>query len=327
LNLVLILRRLARLAIRWYHRSMALHVRTQLLQSSVLSALTNKRVYLKLEALQPSGSFKARGIGAVCEDLKRRGVARFVSSSGGNAGIAVAYAGKELGVPVTVVVPETTSERAKGIIASFGAEVIVHGASWQEAHEQAESLARSSGSIVHPFDHPLLWSGNSTLVDEIVDEGIRPDVVIVSVGGGGLYSGVVEGLRRNGLTSVPVIAVETEGMASFHTSIKRGELIELDAVTGVATSLGAKRVAEQAFALQQVHPTRSVLVSDKQAVSACVRFLDDHRLLVEPACGAALAAVYDNAPELAGYQTIVCVVCGGCTLSADQLKTYAQAMM
>lgn len=306
---------------------MALHIHTPLLDSPGLSALTNKKVYLKLEALQPSGSFKTRGIGAVCEELKRRGVERFVSSSGGNAGIAVAYAGKRLGVPVTVVVPETTSERAKGIIASFGAEVVVHGASWQEAHGHAESLALISGAVVHPFNHPLLWSGNATLIDEVLSEGVRPDAVIVSVGGGGLYSGVVEGLRRNRLEQVPVIAVETEGMSSFHTSITRGELVELEAVTGVATSLGAKRVAEQAFALQQVHPTHSILVSDKQAVSACVRFLDDHRLLVEPACGAALAAVYDNLPELAEYQTIVCVVCGGSTMSADQLRVYAQEML
>jgi L-serine/L-threonine ammonia-lyase len=96
----------------------------------------------------------------LCEELKKSGVTRFVSSSGGNAGIAVAHAGKELNVPVVVVVPETTSARAKSIIASYGAEVLVHGVSWKEAHEHAESLAAQAGAIVHPFDHPLLWKGN-----------------------------------------------------------------------------------------------------------------------------------------------------------------------
>ena len=134
------------------------------------------------------------------------------------------------------------------------------------------------------------------MVDEITSSGLRPDAVLVSVGGGGLYSGVVEGLRRNGLTSIPVLAVETQGTASFHAAMKEGKLVELEGICGVATSLGAKKVAQRAFELQAHHPTQSVVVSDSQAVSACTRFLDDHRLLVEPACGAALAPVYEKLP-------------------------------
>jgi L-serine/L-threonine ammonia-lyase len=302
---------------------MTLHISTPLVESHVLSALSGRRVLLKLEALQPPGSFKIRGIGALCESLKREGVARFISSSGGNAGIAVAYAGKTLGVPVTVVVPETTTERAKGIIKSFGAEVRVHGASWKEANEEAESLARRDGALVHPFDHPLLWSGYASLIDEVVAAGVRPDAVLVSVGGGGLYSGIVEGLQRNGLTKAPVLAVETTGTASFHAALQAGKLVELDSIRGVATSLGAKKVAQRAFDLHTRHPTHSLIVSDAQAVSACVRFLDDHRLLVEPACGAALAPLYEALLALQPYQTIVCVVCGGATVTADQLRSYS----
>lgn len=302
---------------------MSLHIHTPLIESLTLSSTSGKRVYLKLEALQPPGSFKIRGIGALCETLKRQGVGRFVSSSGGNAGIAVAYAGKKLDVPVTVVVPCTTTERAKGIILSLGAEVVVHGASWTEANEMAESIARQQGALVHPFDHPLLWEGYASIVDEITSSGVRPDAVVVSVGGGGLYSGIVEGLRRNGLTSVPVIAVETEGTASFHAAMKEGKLVELEAIRGVATTLGAKKVAQRAFELQAQHPTQSVVVSDSQAVSACARFLDDHRLLVEPACGAALAPVYENLPAIEPFNTIVCIVCGGSTVTGEQLRSYA----
>lgn len=304
---------------------MTLHIHTQLIESHSLACLTGKNVFLKLEALQPSGSFKLRGIGALCESLKAQGVTRFVSSSGGNAGIAVAYAGKKLEVPVLVVVPQTTTERAKRIIKSFDAEVLAHGASWNEANEMALSLAQQSGALVHPFDHPLLWSGYASLVDEIKQSGVFPDAVIVSVGGGGLYSGVVEGLRRNGFAQVPVIAAETQGTASFHRSIMEGKLVELEAIRGVATSLGAKKVAARAFELQKEHPTKSVVVSDAQAVSACARFLDDHRLLVEPACGAALAPLYDNVSVLAPYRTIVCVVCGGSTMTAEQLGEYSAA--
>jgi len=302
---------------------MSLHINTPLIESPVLSTLTGREVYLKLECLQPPGSFKIRGIGLLCERLKDKGVPRFISSSGGNAGMAVAYAGQKLGVPVTVVVPQTTTERAQRIIQGFGAEVRVHGASWQEAHELAETLAKTQGALVHPFDHPVLWEGYASLVDEIITSGCVPDAMIVSVGGGGLYSGIVEGLRRNGLLSVPVFAVETEGTASFNTAMNRGALVELDAIRGVATSLGAKKVAQHAFDLHTKHPTRGIVVSDAQAVSACSRFLDDHRLLVEPACGASLAPLYEALPELADFKRIVGVVCGGATVTAEQLRSYS----
>jgi L-serine/L-threonine ammonia-lyase len=109
---------------------MPLHIETPVLQSRPLSLLSRKSVWLKLEALQPSGSFKLRGIGAVCEQHARQGKERFISSSGGNAGIAVAYAGRQLSIPVTVVVPETTTKVAKRLIEQEGASVIVHGTSW-----------------------------------------------------------------------------------------------------------------------------------------------------------------------------------------------------
>lgn len=237
--------------------------------------------------------------------------------------MAVAYAGKKLGIPVTVVVPQTTTERAKNIIASFGAKVIVHGASWKEAHEQAELIAQGSAALIHPFDHPSLWSGYASMIDEIVSEGVRPDAIIVAVGGGGLFSGTVEGLQRNDLSGVPVIAVETEGTASFHAAITAGKPVELEAIKGIATTLGAKRVATRAFELQLQHPTMSLVVSDHEAASACATFLDEHRLLVEPACGAALAPLYGNLAELTPFKTIVCVVCGGATVTAEQIRNYA----
>jgi L-serine/L-threonine ammonia-lyase len=116
-----------------------LHIATPLLQSRRLSLLSQRTVWLKFEALQPTGSFKIRGIGALCEELAREGKARLVSSSGGNAGIAAAYAGRRLSIPVTVVVPETTTVHAKKLIEQEGASVMVHGASWLEANAMARS--------------------------------------------------------------------------------------------------------------------------------------------------------------------------------------------
>lgn len=282
-------------------------------------------VWLKLDNLQPSGSFKLRGIGHACEAYLARGARRFVSSSGGNAGLAVAYAGRRLGIPVTVVVPETTTERAKALLGREGAEVIVHGASWQEANDLAQSLIGASAAYLHPFDDPLVWEGHATLVDELVRDGIRPDAVVVCVGGGGLLSGVLAGMHRHGWTDVPVIAVETAGAASYHAALRAGHPVELARIESVATSLGAKRVCEQAVQWSREHPIRSVVVSDRSALLACERFLEDHRMLVEPACGASLAVAYDPPPALAGFRSILVEVCGGATAGIDQIREWAAA--
>ncbi|HBV40351.1 MAG TPA: serine dehydratase, partial [Erwinia sp.] len=254
---------------------MHLHHTTPLIPSRPLSLLAGQDVWLKMEAFQPPGSFKIRGIGLACQHYLRQGAERFVSSSGGNAGMAVAWAGRQLGVPVIVVVPETTSARAIELLRQENADVIIHGASWQEANQYAQSLLGSKDAFLHPFDDPLLWQGHATMIDEVAATECKPDVVILSVGGGGLLSGVVEGLQRNGWHDVPVVAVETEGAASFHAAVQTGHTVELAAINSVAGSLGAKRVSEQALRCAATHPIHSALVTDSQAIAACSRFLND----------------------------------------------------
>lgn len=304
---------------------MPLHINTPLVESLPLSLAASCTVWLKLDALQPPGSFKIRGIGLACETYLQRGATRFVSSSGGNAGLAVAYAGRKLGVPVTVVVPQTTSARAQELLKLEGAEVIVTGASWQEANAHALSLVGTGDAFLHPFDNPLLWQGHATMIDEVAQAGLtslKPDAVVLSVGGGGLLSGVAEGLHRNGWGDVPILAVETEGAASYHQALRAGKPVEIDKINSVATSLGAKQVCDNAFAWSQKHPIRSVLVSDSSALAACERFLADHRILVEPACGAALALAYDHPAELAAYSNVLFIVCGGATATLEQIKQW-----
>lgn len=300
-----------------------LHIETPLFESRPLSVHAGRSVWLKLDALQPPGSFKIRGIGHACQEYVRRGARRLISSSGGNAGIAVAYAGRHLSVPVLIVVPETTSERAKTLIRQEGAEVVVHGASWQEANDLAMSTVGESDVLVHPFDDPLVWQGHSTLIDEVARSGVRPDAVVVSVGGGGLLCGLVEGMKQNGWSDVPVIAVETEGADSLAQSVRAGRRVELAAITSLAITLGAKKICEQAFDCTRDHPLRSLVVSDRAAVSACQRFLGDHRVVVEPACGASLAVVYEGASELEDFESVLVVVCGGATTTLEQLREWA----
>ncbi|MBU6953435.1 serine/threonine dehydratase family protein [Hahella sp. HN01] len=304
---------------------MSLHIETPLLESRPLSMASQRSIWLKLEALQPPGSFKIRGVGAACEHHKAQGAQRFISSSGGNAGLAVAYAGRRLGVPALVVVPETTTERAKELLRLEQAEVIVHGGSWQEANEHALALVGATDAFIHPFDDPLLWRGHATMIDEVAKTGMKPDAVLLCVGGGGMLSGVVEGLQRSQWADVPVIAVETQGAASFHAALEAGHSVELERIDSIATSLGAKRVSTRALECARQHSIHSVVVSDPSALSACERFLTDHCILVEPACGASLAAVYENHPVLATFDRILVIVCGGATATIDQIRKWAEA--
>ncbi len=301
-----------------------LHVDTPLVESPPLSLASGRRIVLKLDALQPSGSFKLRGIGHACEVYHARGARGFVTSSGGNAGLAVAYAGRRLGVPVTVFVPESSTSTARALLAREQAEVIVHGASWQEANELALSRVGATDAFIHPFDDPLLWHGHASMIDEVVAARLTFDAVVVAVGGGGLMCGVAEGLRRHGLDHVPIVAVETTGAASLRAAIDAGELVTLDAITSVATSLGARRVAARALQWAQERPVQSVVVSDAEALEACERFLADHRMLVEPACGASLALAYGPHGALAAFERVLVIACGGATATIDQIRHWAR---
>lgn len=302
---------------------MPLHLDTPLLESRPLSLASGRRLWLKLDALQPSGSFKMRGIGRACEVHHQRGAARFVTSSGGNAGLAVAHAGRRLAVPVRVVVPETTTETAVALLRREGAEVVVHGASWQEANDLATSELGPADAYIHPFDDPLIWDGHASMIDEVARAGLAPEAVVLSVGGGGLLCGVAAGLRRQGWDHVPIVSVETEGAASFQAAITAGHPVALERIASVATSLGAKRVCARAVDWWRERPIRNVLVSDGAALEACERFLADHRILVEPACGASLALAYEAHAALADFGTVLVVVCGGATATIDQIRRWA----
>ena len=295
---------------------MFLHIATPLLESRRLC--DQKSIWLKLENTQPSGSFKIRGIGYACQEYQKKGAERFISSSGGNAELAVAYAGRKLGLPVKVIVPESTTEMAKNLIRKESAEVIVHGESWADAHEMAMKFVSDTSKYIHPFDNPLIWEGHSTLVEEIANERTKPQAIVLSVGGGGLYCGVVQGLRKVGWLDVPVIAVETKGADSMNQSIVQDKRITLDAILSIATSLGARQIAEKAFQESKAFPTKSLVVSDAQALQACRKFLYAHHMLVEPACGAAIAVALS--PELTGeFEDLVVIVCGGIGVSEELL--------
>ncbi|XP_066116602.1 L-serine dehydratase/L-threonine deaminase [Saccopteryx bilineata] len=308
-----------------------LHVKTPVRDSMALSKVAGTSVYLKMDSAQPSGSFKIRGIGHLCQTWAEKGCKHFVCSSAGNAGMAAAYAARKLGIPATIVVPNTTPALTIERLKDEGATVKVVGEMLDEAFELAKALAKNNPGwvFIPPFDDPLIWEGHTSIVKELKEMlHAKPGAIVLSVGGGGMLCGVVQGLQELGWGDVPVIAMETLGAHSFHVATSAGKLIPLPQITSVAKALCVKTVGAQALKLFQEHPIFSEVIADQEAVAAIEKFVDDEKILVEPACGAALAAVYSHVVQkLQGegklptpLSSIVVIVCGGSNISLAQLQ-------
>lgn len=290
-----------------------MHIKTPLLKSFPMSRALGHENWLKMEALQPPGSFKIRGMGYKAVKAAREGARRFVSSSGGNAGLAVAYAGKQLGIPVTVYVPQNTGAETVAKLELYDAEVVITGAHWAQAHAEALKVLGHAGSVYfHPFDDEDVWAGHASMIDEVAEDGLTPDLVVCSVGGGGLMCGVMSGLERNGLGRTRLLAVETRGADSLYQSKLAGRNLALPGITSIASSLGALKVCDRAYEYLSEPGVDACVVTDGEARDACDRFLHEHRVKVELACGAALAAVYQNHHLfLSEADCVLVIVCGG----------------
>lgn len=239
-----------------------------------------------------------------------------------------------------------------------GAErVLVHGANWRECdtylREKVIKPAQAEGIkavYVPPFDSEDVWDGAATMVDEWETqlassststvttspaegkgkerEREVADVVICSVGGGGLFSGLCQGIETAS-SKTHIIAVETQGADSLNQSVKAKYLVTLPGITSIATSLGATQVCCSALAYALEDNVSSIVVSDKQAVQACLQFAEEERMLVEPACGASLAVIYSGLlkqvlGEVREDMKVVVVVCGGSNVGLDLLLKYKQ---
>ncbi|KAH6662268.1 tryptophan synthase beta subunit-like PLP-dependent enzyme [Halenospora varia] len=322
-------------------------VQTPCIYSSTLSRTAGCNIYLKLENLQPSASFKSRGIGNLMSlAIQHHGPSKpihFYCSSGGNAGLACATAAISLSRPATIVVPLSTSAFMVSKLKLLGVEVVQIGKHWSEAdtYLREELLAKDeNGVYVPPFDHPDIWDGAATIVDEVEREMCDKggyDGIVCSVGGGGLFAGLMTSLERHGRLQgngrkVKVMAVETQGAHSLALSLEKKKLSRLDAITSIATSLGATQVAEKAFEWGQRPEVESCVFSDAEAAMGSVCFADDERIIVETACGASVAAAYNGSlhsllfPGLSEEEfsrlKIVIVVCGGSNVSLDVLEGY-----
>lgn len=263
-------------------------------------------VALKLEQMQHTGSFKARGAfnTLIAAEVPEAGV---VAASGGNHGAAVAFAARTLGHRARIFVPEMAGPSKIALIEATGADLRVVPGAYANALEAAEAAASDGAMQVHAYDAEPTVAGQGTVMREWEDQGLEADTVLIAVGGGGLIAGALAWLqgRRK------VVAVEPRTSCALHAALAAGAPVDVEVSGIAANALGARRVGDICFDLARHVGVESVLVTDAAIAEAQARLWRDLRQLVEPAGAAALAALMSGAYRPAPGERVAALVCGG----------------
>jgi threonine dehydratase len=271
--------------------------------------LTAAPLNLKLECLQHSGSFKARGAFAnlLSRPIPAAGV---VAASGGNHGAAVAYAAMRLGAPATIFTPNVTSPAKAERIRSYGADLISGGERYADALAASERFAREKGALpIHAFDQPETLLGQGTLGQEIEADLPDIDTLLVAVGGGGLIGGIAAWFRGR----IKVVAVEPEGSPTLWRALQAGRPVDAPTEGIAADSLAPKRVGEIMFPIARDFVERAVLVHDDDIVAAQRALWDKVRVVSEPGGAAAFAALLSGKYIAKAGERVAVLVCGANT--------------
>lgn len=271
-------------------------------------------LWLKCEFMQHTGSFKARGalnrVLSAREDGELDPGVGIVVASGGNAGLANAYAAAHVGVPATVFVPESAPRVKVDRIRRYGADVRRVGTEYAHAYDAAVRHAEDVGAVFcHAYDQPAIAAGAGTLALEVLEDQPTVDVVVVAVGGGGLLAGVLAGLDGR----ARVVAVEPRSIPTLNTALAQRRPVDV-AVSGVAAdSLGARRIGDICWDVVDRNPVTSVLVSDDDIVAARTALWNDFRIAAEHGGATAFAALRSQRYVPEPGERVAVVVCGANT--------------
>ncbi|MEV7606637.1 threonine/serine dehydratase [Paenarthrobacter sp. NPDC089322] len=271
-------------------------------------------LWFKLEYMQHTGTFKARGAFNRLLTAKENGWlnphAGVVVASGGNAGLANAYAASKLGVPATVFVPESAPANKVHKLYAIGARVVQGGSEYAEAYAAALEFAEEKGAVYcHAYDQPEIVAGAGGVGLELLDQLPDVDTILVAVGGGGLVGGIAAATQG----SARVVGVEPETAPTLHAALAAGEPVDVP-VSGVAAdSLGARRVGTICFDVARRTGVQSVLVSDDAIIKARRKLWESYRIIVEHGAAAAYAALLTGAYAPRDGETVAVVLCGANT--------------
>lgn len=285
---------------------------TACVESPALSELTGARIFCKQEYLQRTGSFKERGarnaLAQLTSEQAQRGV---ISASAGNHALGLAWHGRELGVPVTVVMPRFAPLVKVTRCRCFGATVILYGDTFEEARLEATRLVKESGlTYIHPFDDPKVIAGQGTLGFEILEQVPEADAVIIPVGGGGLLAGVatvLHALKPN----LQIIGVEPANAASFAAGLAAALPVRIDTQYTLADGLAVAEAGRNTLAIARPLVQRIVQVDEESIALAILRLAELEKCIIEGGGAAGLAALLGNQlPELVGKR-VVLLLTGG----------------
>jgi len=281
---------------------------TPLMPSATLSRMLDADVLLKLENLQRTGSFKLRGaynrVATITPDEAAHGV---IAASAGNHGQALAYAATRAGVKATIVMPRTAAIAKIDATRSYGQQVILEGANYQEARAAAWALGQRNGALfVDAYDDPFVIAGQGTIGLEIADE-TNADVMLVPVGGGGLLAGIALALAERS-PNTEVIGVEASGSPQLSVSLAADAPSAISSpVDTIADGLATGRIGRLPYEIIRAHVHRSIAVNDFEIGEAVLLMLERMKLVAEGAGAAALAGALKLKPELRGKRVVVCI--------------------
>jgi threonine dehydratase len=282
------------------------------LPSIPLSELTGMEIFCKLDNLQRTGSFKERGARNVLSQLpadqKKRGV---IAASAGNHGQALAYQGKLLGVPATVVMPKHAPLIKVSNCQKLGARVVLHGKDFGEAKTRAHEIAtKDKLAYIDGYDDPAIIAGQGTMGLEILEQVPNVDAVIVPVGGAGLIAGVSLAVKTK-RPKVKIIAVEAENVASFSAGLKAGKPTRIEMQPTLADGLAIPQVGKNAFEIAKSRVDRAVLVTEEQIALSILRIVELQKGVVEGAAATPLAACLSGEVRNLARKRVVLLLCGG----------------
>ena len=275
--------------------------------------LAPMRLVLKLELLQHAGVFKVRGAFANLL-LRQIPAAGVTAASGGNHGVAVAFAARALGIRAKIFLPTVSSPAKIARIRGYGADLVIEGELYADALAASEAWIKTSGSLpVHAFDQVETMLGTGTLGCELERQAPDLDSVLVAVGGGGLIGGVAAWYGRR----VRVVGVEPEKSPTLFRALEAGRPVDAETGGIAADSLAPRRVGELNFPIAQANVERVVLVSDEAIVAAQQALWDGARIVAEPGAAAPFAALVSGAYVPAPGERVGVVVCGANTTAVD----------
>ena len=279
--------------------------------SVMLSELTGQDVYLKLENLQMTGAFKERGaLNKILQLTTEQAARGVIAASAGNHTQGVAYHATARGIKATIVMPEATPLVKVTATRGFGADVVLHGANYDEACAEAMRLCELGGMVfVHPFDDAQVMAGQGTIGLELMEQVAGLEAVVVPIGGGGLIGGIACAIKETN-PKVRVVGVQTERLASMVAAVSAGSPVTVDSANTIADGIAVRRAGTITLPMVEQYVDEIVTVNEDEIAAAILVLLEREKTLAEGAGAAGLAALLQKKTSLQGAQTAV-VICGG----------------